>query len=222
MAIDRHQKLIAWMKARKVATMKSLRHQFQISHMTVFRILRDYGYHTSYNCNAAYYTLHGIPQFDSAGLWAYRAIRFSRHGTLSDTVVALVENAVAGQTVRELEDRLQTKAANLLCRLVHDGRLTQRTLQGRLVVYLVADPKRADQQFQQRQQLPQQVPIQRQSLPEGCSTAVVIAILRAMVLAPKARPEQLVQQLNAQGVHVVASQVSRVIEHYALEKKRRS
>jgi hypothetical protein len=222
MAIDRHPKLIAWMKARKVATMKSLRHQFQISHMTVFRILSDYGYHTSYNCNAAYYTLHGIPQFDSAGFWAYRAIRFSRHGTLSDTIVALVENAVAGQTVRELEDRLHTKAANLLCRLVHDARLTQRTLQGRLVVYLVADPKRADQQFQQRQQLPQQVPIQRRSLPEGCSTAVVIAILRAMVLAPKARPEQLAQQLNAQGVHVVPSQVSRVIEHYALEKKRRS
>jgi len=222
MALDRHQKLIAWMKARKVATMKSLRHQFQISHMTVFRILSDYGYHTSYNCNAAYYTLRDIPQFDSAGLWAYRAIRFSRHGTLSDTIVALVENAVAGQTVRELEDRLQTKAANLLCRLVHDGRLTQRTLQGRLVVYLVADPKRADQQFQQRQQLPQQVPIPRRSLPEGCSTALVIAILRAMVLAPKARPEQLAQQLNAQGVRVVASQVSRVVEHYALKKKRRS
>jgi len=222
MAIERHQKLIAWMKARKVARMKSLRHQFQISHMTVFRILSDYGYHTSYNCNAAYYTLHDIPQFDSAGLWAYRAIRFSRHGTLSDTIVALVENAVAGQTVRELEDRLQTKAANLLCRLVHDGQLTQRTLQGRFVVYLVADPKRADQQFQQRQQLPQQVPIPRRSLPEGCSTALVIAILRAMVLAPKARPEQLAQQLNAQGVRVAASQVSRVIEHYALEKKRRS
>ena len=222
MAIDRHEKLIAWIKARKVATMKSLRHQFQISHMTVFRILSDYGYHTSYNCNAAYYTLHDIPQFDSAGLWAYRVIRFSRYGTLSDTIVALVENAIAGQTVRELEDRLQTKVANLLCRLVHDGRLMQRPLQGRSVVYLVADPKRADQQFEERQQLPQQLPIPRRNLPEGCSTAVVIAILRAMVLAPNAGPEQLAQQLNAQGVYVLASQVSRVIEHYALEKKRRS
>lgn len=158
MTIDRHRKLITWIKTRKVATMKSLRHQFQISHMTVFRILSDYGYRTSYNCNAAYYTLHDIPQFDSVGLWAHRGVRFSRHGTLSDTIVALVDNAVAGQTVRELEGRLQTKTANLLCRLVHDGRLTQRTLQGRLVVYLVTDPKRAEQQFQQRQQLPQQAP----------------------------------------------------------------
>ena len=91
--------------------MKLLRHQFQLSHMSVFRILKDYGYYTSYNYNAAYYTLHDVPQFDQAGLWAYRDIRFSRYGTLSETIVALVEKATAGMTVREVEDRLQTKAA---------------------------------------------------------------------------------------------------------------
>ena len=130
MTADRHQKLIAWMKTRKVATMKALRHQFQISHMTVFRILSEYGYHTSYNRNAAFYALRDVPQFDPAGFWAYRGIRFSRHGSLSDTIVALVENAVAGQTVRELEERLQTRTANLLSRLVRDGRLTQRASRG--------------------------------------------------------------------------------------------
>src|SRR5271166_826932 len=100
MTADRHQKVIAWMKTRKVATMKALRHQFQVSHMTVFRILSEYGYHTSYNRNAAFYALRDVPQFDPAGFWAYRGIRFSRHGSLSDTIVALVENATAGQTVR--------------------------------------------------------------------------------------------------------------------------
>ena len=136
MSADRQQKLIAWMKSRKVTTMKALRHQFQISHMTVFRILSEYGYHTSYNRNAACYALRDVPQFDPAGFWSYRGIHFSRHGSLSDTIVAVVENALAGQTVRELEELLQTRAANLLCRLVRDGRLTQRSLQGRLVVYL--------------------------------------------------------------------------------------
>ncbi len=55
--------------------------------MTVFRILSEYGYHTSYNRNAAFYALRDVPQFDPAGLWAYRGIRFSRHGSLSDTIV---------------------------------------------------------------------------------------------------------------------------------------
>jgi len=221
MTADRHQKVIAWMKTRKVATMKALRHQFQVSHMTVFRILSEYGYHTSYNRNAAFYALRDVPQFDPAGFWAYRGIRFSRHGSLSDTIVALVENAAAGQTVRELEERLQTRAANLLCLLVRDGRLTQRSLQGRLVVYLASDPRQADQQFQHRQQLLKQLPAPQQSLPEGCSTTEVIEILRALVLSPRAGPDQLARQLTARGLHITPGQVSQVTAHYALKKKRR-
>jgi hypothetical protein len=221
MSDDRRQKLIAWMKTRKVTTMKALCHQFQISHMTVFRILSEYGYHTSYNRNAAFYALRDVPQFDPAGFWAYRGTRFSRHGSLSDTIVAVVENAVAGQTVRELEERLQTRAANLLCRLVRDGRLTQRSLQGRLVVYLASDPRQADQQFQQRQQLREQPPVPQQSLPEGCSTTEVIEILRALVLSPRANPEALARQLTTRGLHITPGQVTRVTAHYALKKKRR-
>jgi hypothetical protein len=221
MSADRHQKLIAWMKTRKVTTMKALRHQFQISHMTVFRILSEYGYHTSYNRNAAFYALRDVPQFDPAGFWAYREIRFSRHGSLSDTIVAVVENALAGQTVPELEERLQTRAANLLCRLVRDGRLTQRSLQGRLVVYLASDPRQADQQFQQRQQLLKQLPAPQQSLPEGCSATEVIEILRALVLSPKSSPEELARQLTARGLRITPGQVSHVTTHYALKKKRR-
>ena len=221
MTADRHQKVIAWIKTRKVATMKALRHQFQVSHMTVFRILSEYGYHTSYNRNAAFYALRDVPQFDPAGFWAYRGIHFSRHGSLSDTIVALVENTAAGQTVRELEERLQTRAANLLCRLVRDGRLTQRSFQGRLVVYLASDPRQADHQFEQRQQLLKQLPAPQQSLPEGCSTTEVIEILRALVLSPKASPEELARQLTARGLHITPDQVSQVTAHYALKKKRR-
>ena len=221
MTADQHQKVIAWMKTRKVATMKALRHQFQISHMTVFRILSEYGYHTSYNRNAAFYALRDVPQFDPAGFWAFRGIRFSRHGSLSDTIVAVVENAVAGQMVRELEERLQTRAANLLCRLVRDGRLTQRSLQGRLVVYLVSDLRQADQQFLQRQRLLEQLPAPQQGLPEGRSTTEVIEILRALVLSPKASPEEVARQLTARGLRITPSQVGQVTTHYALKKKRR-
>ena len=156
--------------------------------MTVFRILSEYGYHTSYNRNAAFYALRDVPQFDPAGFWAYRGICFSRHGSLSDTMVALVENAVAGQTVRELEERLQTRAANLLCRLVRDRRLTQRSLQGRLVVYLASDPRQAEEQFQHRQQLLKQLPAPQQSLPEGCSTTEVIEILLRPGALPQGKP----------------------------------
>ncbi|MHC4406669.1 MAG: hypothetical protein ACYTG0_44160 [Planctomycetota bacterium] len=220
MATDRRQKLVKWMKKRKVATMKALRHQFQLSHMTVFRILKQYGYYTSYNYNASYYALHDVPEFDEAGLWTYRDIRFSHYGTLNETIVVLVQEATAGMTLQEVEDRLQTKAANLLCRLVHDGRLRQLRFRGRQLVYLAADPKQADRQYQQRQQPLQRPTAAHGELPEGCSPSEVIEILRQMVLSPQARPDQLARQLTGQGVDVTARQVRRVIDHYALGKKR--
>jgi len=220
MTTERHEKLVKWMKNRKVTTMKAMRHQFQLSHMTVFRILKEYGYYTSYNYNAAYYTLRDVPQFDPSGLWTYRDIGFSRCGTLNETLVALVQQATAGMTVREMEDRLQTKASNLLCRLVHDGQLGQRPFRGRQLVYLAAEPKLAQRQFQQRQQSLRQPVAPHGELPENCSPTEVIAILRQMVLSPKTRADQLARKLIGQGVQITARQVRQVIDHYALKKKR--
>lgn len=220
MTTKSHQKLVKWMKNRKVATMKAMRHQFQLSHMTVFRILKEYGYYTSYNYNAAYYTLHDVPQFDPLGLWSYRDIGFSRYGTLNETIVAVVQEATLGMTVQEVEDRLQTKAANLLFRLVHNGQLRQRPFRGRQLVYLAADSKRANQQFQERQQSLRLPVVPHGELPEGFSPTEVIEILRQIVLSPQARPEQLARQMARDDVRVTARQVRQVIDHYALKKKR--
>ena len=222
MLTDRQQELFDWLRKRTVATMRQLRHQCQVSHMTVFRALKKHGYCTSYNYNAAYYTLHDLPQFDDWGLWAYRDIRFSRHGTLLETLVAIVQHAPAGLTVRELESRLQTPVANLLCRLVHDGRLARHTLSGRQVVYLAGTPPQANRQRTQRQQLLAAPAVRGSGLPAGCSAGDVIEVLRQMIVAPDAGPDSWARQLQARGVHVTAGQVRQLLEHYALKKKRRS
>jgi hypothetical protein len=201
--------------------MKHMRHQFQLSHMTVVRTLKKYGYFTSYNHNAAYYSLHDVPQFDPWGLWAYRDIRFSKFGTLTKTVVALVQDASAGMTSAELQERLQTQVANLLCRLVQQGHLTQKSLAQRQVVYLAANLEQADRQYQQRQKIPAPAAHPPDSLPPNLLADQVIQILRQMVLAPDAQPEWIARQLARRHVAVTAGQVRQVIEHYALEKKRR-
>jgi hypothetical protein len=221
MFTEKEQKLVNWVRTRKVATMRHLQHQFQVSHMTVFRALKKQGYHTSYNRNAAYYTLADVPEFDDWGLWAYRDVRFSRFGPLPRTLVALVEQAPAGLTCGELEERLQTPVANLLCRLVQHGRLQRQRLQGRQVVYLACEPPHGRQQFEQRQQqLLALAEATQPGLPAGCSAPLVIDVLRQMILAPEENPESWAQQLQAQGRPVTARQVCRVRDHYRLEKKR--
>jgi hypothetical protein len=221
MLTDREQKLVHWLRTRKVATMRHLQHQFQVCHMTVFRALKKVGYHTSYNHNAGYYTLAGVPQFDEWGLWAYRHVRFSRAGTLLDTLVALVTQAPAGLTVGELEERLQTPVANLLSRLVQQGRLQPQVLRGRQVVYLSPEAEHRRQQWEQRQQDLRAVAVRAaQGLPAGCSALRVIDVLRQMILTPDEGPEQWARQLQSQGRQVTAGQVRQVQEHYGLEKKR--
>jgi hypothetical protein len=222
MLTDREQKLANWLRTRKIATMRQLQHQFQVCHMTVFRALKKQGYHTSYNHNAAYYALAGVPQFDEWGLWAYRDVRFSRAGTLLETLVALVTQAPAGLTVGELEQRLQTPAANLLSRLVQRGQLQRQVLRGRQVVYLHPEAELRRQQWEQRQQVLREAATRTATgLPTGCPAPLVIDVLRQMLLRPDESPEQWARQLQAQGRQVTAGQVRHVQEHYGLEKKRR-
>jgi hypothetical protein len=221
MLTEREQKLVAWVRAHKVATQRQLQHQFQVCHMTVFRALKKSGYHTSYNHNARYYTLADVPQFDDWGLWAYRAVRFSRAGSLLETLGALVTQSPAGRTVSELEERLQTPVANLLSRLVQHGRLACQRLPGRHGVYLSPVAEQGRQQWTHRQQDRRTVAVTAAAgLPVGCPAPVVIVVLRQMIVAPDETPEQWAQELRTQGRAVTAGQVRQVREHYGLEKNR--
>ena len=216
------QKVIGWLRKTTVATMKQIRHQFRISHMTVVRALKKFGYYASYNYNAAYYVLRDVPEFDDWGLWAYRDVRFSRYRTLPATIVAVVERAPAGLTVEELEERLQTKAGNMVSRLVSEGQVQRERQVGRHVVYLASDPGVRTQQLEQRQrQLQEEAARGSTELPSRCSAVDVIEVLRAMILASDDDPNRLARRLQAGGTRITAGQVRRVLEHYGMEKKRR-
>lgn len=217
------QDLVKWLRQVKVADMLQMRKQFQVSHMTVVRALKKHGYFSSYNHNGKFYVLRDVPQFDQWGLWSWRDVRFSQAGTLNNSVLRLVEQAPAGYTTQELTARLLVDVAHLLSRLVRERRLSQQALAGRHVVYLAANPERARSQWQQRQQLPAAPDATRRvGLPVGVEAGRVIDILRQMIAAPDGRPELWARQLKTRGVPVSEAEVGRVIEHYALEKKRPS
>src|SRR5882762_3624767 len=89
---------------RKVVTMAQLKSALGTKvAVTVFRKLAALPYRSSYSHCGAYYTLDSIAQYDPLGLWSYRDIHFSRHGTLLNTTAGLVTQAPAGCLVEELE-----------------------------------------------------------------------------------------------------------------------
>lgn len=145
------QKLVSLLNEQKVATMPQLKAALGTSvTYTVLRKLSPVGYRTSYSHGGTYYTLDSIARYDQLGLWFYRDIGFSRHGTLLDTAQELVTRSAAGCQVPELEEVVKVVAKDALRQLVQAGRLFRREWQGRYL-YCALDRARRAEQWAARQ-----------------------------------------------------------------------
>jgi len=120
------------------------------SDLTVFRKLSSLSYQTSYSHRGTFYTLKSIPRFDELGLWNCRGAWFSRHGTLLDTVVSLIEKASAGYVAAELVVLLHVPVKDALRQSVRAGRLHRQDFNGRYL-YLAKERTRHQEQSAARQ-----------------------------------------------------------------------
>jgi len=136
---------------QKVAAMPQLKTALGTSvSLTVLRKLSALGYRSSYSHGGTYYTLDAIARYDELGLWSYRDIHFSQHGTLLHTAEVLVTQSPAGYWVGELEALVQVAAKDALRQLAQRGRLYRRELEGRYL-YCALDRERRQQQWALRQ-----------------------------------------------------------------------
>jgi hypothetical protein len=118
--------------------------------LTVFRKLAPLDYTTSYSHRGAYYTLQSIARYDAQGLWSYQDVRFSRHGTLLDTVAVLTTQAPAGYFTEELDAAVGVPSKDALRQLVQRDRLQRRPCPDRYL-YGAADRARWQEQWSARQ-----------------------------------------------------------------------
>lgn len=138
-------------RTRKIATMEELKEVLGTDvGMTVFRKLRLLGSHTSYSHRGRYYTLDEIAEFDDLGLWSFRSVWFSKHGTLLATAAACVDASEAGFFAGELEAILHVSVKDALRKLVSDNRITRQSLSGRFL-YCSLDPALRKKQTRARQ-----------------------------------------------------------------------
>lgn len=183
------------------------------SRTTVFRILSETGYLTSYSHAGRYYTLGDIPQFDADGLWAHGDILFSRHHTLRRTIVHFVEGAAAGQTQAELQAKLRLRVHDTLYALVQANQITRTELE-RLYLYLSADRQRARAQLGERRHLVEGLP----KLPPLPEPALIIEVLLGVIHHPRLDPMALASRLRQQGKAIAPDQVAAVFAAYGVKK----
>lgn len=117
--------------------------------MTALRKLRQLDYHSSYSHAGRYYTLERIARWDGHGLWAYTGIRFSRHGTLVETVAHLVDSSSGGWLASELEAVVGVRVHAALLTLYRRGRVLRHQV---VREYLYVSVQGGSQQLTRRQE----------------------------------------------------------------------
>ncbi|MGH7574752.1 MAG: hypothetical protein ACREM1_06445 [Longimicrobiales bacterium] len=122
------------LRRRKIATMPELKEAVGTEvDVTVFRKLRELAYRTSYSHGGRYYTLDEIARFDVLGLWSFRSVWFSQHGTLIRTCEALVGESEAGYFTEELEATLHVGVKDVLRKLAQEDRIVREKVSGRFL-----------------------------------------------------------------------------------------
>ena len=210
-------RVLEFCKRRPVVTLTQLRAHLPLAPITIHRALKVLGTFSSFNHNARYYSLADRPRFDANGLWFYRSIGFSRHRTLTKTLVALVHDSATGATPEELTSLLRTPVGNLLASLARQQQLTRRRL-GHRVVYLASDPQQQQQQWTRRQKDNDSC-----ATPSALSTTwsptTVLPLLAELIRSPEASIDQLAHTLKRQGVSLEPPDVRAILGFYQLEKK---
>lgn len=118
--------------------------------MTVFRKLRELDYRASYSHAGKYYTLDELAHWDANGLWVWKGIRFSRHGTLLVTLRYRVDRAPAGCFAEELERELGVRVHNALSTLHRRTEVVRQQIGG---AFLYTSTSGGERQLQRRRQL---------------------------------------------------------------------
>ena len=178
----------------KVLTKKQLQDLWGCSTMTTWRILHHHGYIASYNFRGKFYTLSDIGEFDENGIWIYRSIRFSRYGTLYNTIRALVASSTSGLNTDELEKILGVNVRSALSRLFAQNRISREKFEG-IFVYLAQQEVNRQEQLRQRHG---EIRLARKqdALP---APDLIIAVLIELIQRIELEPKQLVRHLRKFG-----------------------
>lgn len=200
-------------RARRVLTLPQLCRTLRCSRSTILRRLAEHGYYSSYNRSGKFFTIPEVAHFDAYGLWTCKTARFSKHGTLKDTVAHLVQSSSQGMTHEELASLLAVRVHNPLLQLIREGTLLRECMGPTFVYFHSKRTRRTEQRRERRAAMPRR-PAVRPTPPQ------IIATLLELIQDPKATREQIIRRCRSGGVSISARVVHAVFERYELDKKR--
>jgi hypothetical protein len=188
--------------------------KMQYSIPSVRRFLAETGYYSSFTHNGGWYTLRSIPRFARNGLWFHHDIGFSRAGTLTKTLVTLINGSPAGMSAEMLGETLRCRCHGVLVNLWRKGAIS-REKAGRCQIYFAADLHKS---ASQREALAAQHP------PKATfSSEMAVLILAEFIRNPDSSFEQLAEKISRiKNVIVNPQQIEVLFDQHGLKKTTQS
>lgn len=199
-------------RLEKVMTINELSEILQCSFSTTRRRLREWKALTSYNKSGSYYTLPDIPEFSKRGLWNYKGVFFSKHGTFKNTIIHLVRTSERGLSNSEIEKVLGVNPNSFIPQY-RDVAELKRERHKREVVYFSSEEQMY--KLQKERRFPGE-PSAAQLLPD----AITIEVLVELIRNPEIGIEELLFRVNKKGYEIAASTVGNLLEYHDLPKKK--
>lgn len=212
MTIRSSERLQALLNSQIVVDLSDIRLALgDASRATTFRYLKKVPYRRSYNHNGRYYTRHDPTKYDRFGLFSHKGVHFSCDGSLTSTVIRLVQESTAGKTQRELRELLRVRVQVLLLETVRRGRL-DRELVDKVFVYLHHEDSVRHAQLTRRRE---QIAVQK--VETEITDAIVIEVLLALIRYPGSQLVEVVRRLQGHSPPIRAEHVRVVFDRFDLE-----
>ena len=143
-------------------------------------------------------------------------MRFSKWGSLTNTIVGLIQDSSTGLTAEQLQQLLEVKNVRpVLTRRVEQNSLSREKMGGRFVYFPLQPGTRAEQQKQrQKETAAAQAEL---SLPP---LEHIIGLLVEIIRRPQNTPRQWARRLRQQGLHLGTGDIQSVLGHYGIDLKK--
>jgi hypothetical protein len=198
-------------REQKIITIDQLVKLLTCSVITARRRLKKWQTYTSINQNGRYYTLPQIPVFGANGLWRYQSVLFSKHGNLTQTIVALIQDSPRGLRATQIADILDlTPNSSFISRLKNGPGVKREKHQGRFVYF-------SDQnEIYNRQKDQWLVDLDSVDFPTD-SQAIIILV--QLIKHPAISIEQLARKVSKQDKQITYGAIRRLLQFHGLIKK---
>jgi predicted transcriptional regulator len=201
------EELLDFWKEKKVLVLDELIEQKQCSVTTIRRHLKKSNALSSLNHNSKYYTLPCYAQFYSNGLWFYNGILFSKHGSLLNTIIHLVETSEKGLSAKEIFDLFNLSTYSFLNKLIKKSKLTRIKYNGSYIY------------FSSNKNVKENQEINRQFSTTKITDEIGIIILTIFIKNPEINIEELQDKLSQQAIHLNLESLNEFFEIHQLKKK---